>query len=182
MLASKEKEKTCSLLLVFARNAIVAAVRGTDAPVAPDAAILKEHRGVFVTLTRAGRLRGCIGRIRGDVPLSSLLPLIAAMSATDDPRFPAVLSHELDALHVEISLLTVPALLKGPATIEIGRHGLLVFARGRRGVLLPQVAAEHGWSVDEFLAQTCRKASLPPDAWRQAGARVHTFETEIIAE
>jgi AmmeMemoRadiSam system protein A len=170
------------VLIGLARDAITAAVRGDVAPAARDAAILNERRGVFVTLTLGGRLRGCIGRIEPDLPLSSLLPLMAVASATEDPRFPAVSADEIDSLHIEISLLTPPALLTDPATIEIGRHGLIIYARGRRGVLLPQVADEYGWSAEEFLAQTCIKASLPPDAWRRAGAEVHTFETEIIAE
>lgn len=173
---------TQSLLLSIARGSIVAAVRGTKTPEAPAAAILLERRGVFVTLTRGGRLRGCIGRIQPDVPLATLLPLMAVAAATEDPRFPPLSERELDGLHIEISLLTPPAPLVDPATVEIGRHGLMVYARGRRGVLLPQVATEQGWSVDEFLSQTCVKAALPREAWRNAGTEVHTFESEIIAE
>jgi AmmeMemoRadiSam system protein A len=173
---------TRSELLGLARDAIAAAIRGTAAPVTRDAAILNEQRGVFVTLTRGGRLRGCIGRIQPDVPLATLLPLMAVAAATEDPRFPPLSERELDGLHIEISLLTPPAPLVDPATVEIGRHGLRVYARGRRGVLLPQVATEQGWSVDEFLSQACVKAALPRDAWRNAGTEVHTFESEIIAE
>ena len=172
---------TRRMLLAIARNAIAAAVGGTKAPNAPAAAILLEQRGVFVTLTRAGRLRGCIGRIQADIPLASLLPLMAAAAATEDPRFPAVTPGELDGLHIEISLLTPLTPLVDPTTIQIGRHGLMVSARGRRGVLLPQVATEYGWSAEEFLAQTCRKAMLPMDAWQHEGVQVHTFESEIIA-
>jgi len=171
-----------SVLLGLARRAIDAAVRKAPAPAFDDAPILRECRGVFVTLKHAGRLRGCIGRIETDEPLSALLPVMAILSATKDPRFPALSPAELAGIHIEISLLTVPVLIGGPAEIVIGRHGLMVSARGRRGLLLPQVATEYEWSADEFLAQTCLKASLAPDAWRHAGARVHTFETEIIAE
>lgn len=173
---------TRATLLGIARAAIVAAVRRIPTPQTDDSPILREKRGLFVTLKRAGRLRGCIGRAESDEPLSTLLPLMAVASATEDPRFPAVSEDELDTLHIEISLLTVPVPLGGPAEIEIGRHGILVSLRGRRGLLLPQVATEYGWSADEFLAQTCLKASLPVDAWKQPGARVHTFESEIIAE
>jgi AmmeMemoRadiSam system protein A len=172
---------TRAVLLGVARGAINAAVGGAQSAPPADAPILREERGVFVTLKHGGRLRGCIGRIEADQPLSSLLPLMAVMSATEDPRFARVSSRELDALHIEISLLSVPALLVDPTAIEIGRHGLIVFARGRRGVLLPQVATEYGWSAEEFLAQTCVKAALAPDEWKR-GAVVHTFETEIIAE
>lgn len=172
---------TRRLLLGIARAAIEAKVRGTVF-VAPDgdAPLLREARGVFVTLTRGGRLRGCMGRIDPDGPLASLLPEIAVLSATEDPRFPPVSPAELSGLEIELSLLTPPILITGPTQIEIGRHGLIVTARGRRGLLLPQVATEYGWSASEFLAQTCVKASLPAHAWQGAGVRLQTFETEII--
>lgn len=170
----------CSLLIAVARDAIDAAVRGAAAPAVSDAPILHERRGVFVTLKHGGRLRGCIGRIEPDEPLASMLPAIAVLAATGDPRFPAVSAAELAGLEIEISLLTMPVLVTGPAQIEIGRHGLIITAQGRRGLLLPQVAIEYGWSAPEFLAQTCLKASLPADAWQQHGARLQVFETEII--
>lgn len=173
-------DATRSLLIELARGAIDAAVRRTPAPAASDAPILREQRGVFVTLTHTGRLRGCIGRVEPDAPLASLLPTVAVLSATNDPRFPMVTAAELPGLEIEISLLSVPVLISGPAQIEIGRHGLIITARGRRGLLLPQVAAEYGWSAPEFLAQTCLKASLPADAWQHHGASMHVFETEII--
>jgi uncharacterized protein len=172
---------TRTLLLDIARAAIDAKVLGTQftAPVG-DANVLREKRGVFVTLKRAGRLRGCVGRIDPDGPLSILLPEIAVLSATDDPRFPPVSAGELSGLEIELSLLTTPILITEPAQIVIGRHGLIVTARGRRGLLLPQVATERGWTASEFLAQTCVKASLGGSAWQDAGVRLHTFETEII--
>jgi AmmeMemoRadiSam system protein A len=173
---------TRRMLLAIARHAIQAAVTGANAPALPDAAILSEQRGLFVTLMQGGRLRGCIGRIQGDTPLASLLPLMAVAAANEDPRFPPVSARELDSLHIEISLLTPLSLLVDPATVQVGRLGLMVSARGRRGVLLPQVATEYGWSAEEFLAQTCRKAMLPLDAWKHDGVQVHTFESEIIAE
>jgi AmmeMemoRadiSam system protein A len=169
-------------LLGIARAAIESAVRRAPAPAFTPAPILDEQRGVFVTLKHAGRLRGCIGRVDPDEPLSSLLPQMAVLSATADPRFPAVSPRELPGLHIEISLLSVPVPVPAPEGIEVGRHGLIVSSGGRRGVLLPQVAVEFGWSALEFLAQTCVKASLHPDAWRQSGTRVLAFETEIVAE
>ncbi|HET6463434.1 MAG TPA: AmmeMemoRadiSam system protein A [Candidatus Krumholzibacteria bacterium] len=174
---------TRKLLLAIARDVIAAAVCETPAPGVPAGIpILEEQRGVFVTLTHGGRLRGCIGRVEPRIPLAELLPLMAVASATQDPRFRAVTESELDLLHIEISLLSVPVLLTDASAIEIGRHGLMVSAHGRRGLLLPQVATDYGWNAEEFLAQTCRKAMLQEDAWKRDGATVHTFETEIIEE
>ena len=173
---------TRTLLLGIARGAITAAVRGEAAAPPGDAPILREERGAFVTLMHMQRLRGCIGRVVPDSPLSIMLPEVAVLAATEDPRFARVSPLELDALHIEISLLTVPALLADASLIEIGRHGLMVTLGARRGLLLPQVATEYAWSAEEFLAETCRKAMLPIDAWKRDGATVHTFETEIIEE
>ena len=170
-----------ALLVAIARAAIEAAVHGRPAPAAGDAPILTGERGVFVTLRRGGRLRGCIGRVDPDAPLASLLPEIAVLSATGDPRFPPVSVAELAGLEVEVSLLGLPVTISGPPEVEIGRHGLIVTAKGRRGLLLPQVATEYGWTASEFLAQTCLKAGLPGDAWRHPGARLQVFETEIIS-
>ena len=173
---------TRNLLLGIARDAITAAVRGEPATRFEDAPILREERGAFVTLMHTRRLRGCIGRVVPDSPLSRMLPEVAVLSATEDPRFWPVSPGELDALHIEISLLTVPVLLSDPSLLEIGRHGLMVSLHGQRGLLLPQVATEYGWGAEEFLAQTCFKASLPTDAWKRDGVTVHIFETEIIEE
>ena len=171
---------THGLLIEIARSAIDAAVRGARAPAPGDAPILREQRGAFVTIRSSGRLRGCIGRINADDALAILLPAIAVESATGDPRFPPVSVAELPDLHIEISLLSVPVAITGPAQIEIGRHGIIVSARGRRGLLLPQVATEYGWTADEFLSQACAKASLPHDEWKRDGVRLQTFETEVI--
>jgi uncharacterized protein (TIGR00296 family) len=68
-----------------------------------------------------------------------------------------------------------------PAVVEVGRHGLVVEQGTARGLLLPQVAAEHGWTREQFLDHTCIKAGLPPNAWRR-GASVYSFEAVVFAE
>ena len=69
-----------------------------------------------------------------------------------------------------------------PEEIEIGRHGLLVSRGRQRGLLLPQVAAEHHFSPDQFLQETCRKAQLPRDAWRESGTQVFGFTCEVFSD
>jgi AMMECR1 domain-containing protein len=96
-----------------------------------------------------------------------------------DPRFPPVRQEELSALNIEISLLSPPEPIR-PEQIEIGRHGLLVVSapplvsKGepsvKRGLLLPQVAIEHGLTAEQFLDETCRKADLSADSWRHLAA------------
>jgi uncharacterized protein len=168
-------------LLHYARAAMVQAVCCGDLPrVLRHDGIFAERCGVFVTLHMLQRLRGCIGVVDTQESLGSSLVRCAAGAALADPRFPPVHQEELSALHIEISLLSTPEPIR-PEKIQLGRHGLLVtsgvsptpfaFKGGasvKRGLLLPQVAIEHHFTVEQFLAETCRKAGLPPDAWRLA--------------
>ena len=82
---------------------------------------------------------------------------------------------------IEVTLLSPLEPIHGPDEVQIGRHGLVVEQGHRRGLLLPQVATEQGWSAEVFLEQTCWKAGLPPDAWRQ-GAGVYRFEGVVFGE
>ena len=65
--------------------------------------------------------------------------------------------------------------------LTIGRHGLVVEQGRHRGLLLPQVATERGWSAEQFLRQTCLKAGLAPEAWER-GATVSRFAAEVFGE
>lgn len=170
-------------LLRIARASISARLSGKefDAP-DPTDPLLSEHRGAFVTLEKRGRLRGCIGRMESEAPLWKLIGEMACAAAFEDPRFPAVEADELDALHIEISALTPYEKVTDPERIEVGRHGLMVSDGVYRGVLLPQVAVEHGWDRDRFLDETCAKAGLAAGAWRDPKTDVFTFTAEVFGE
>lgn len=135
--------------------------------------------GAFVTLHAGGRLRGCIGTIVGHEPLARAVAANGAAAAVHDPRFPPVSPDELSNITLEVSVLTPLLEVAGPESVEIGRHGILLEKNGRHAVFLPQVATEQGWNLATTLAQLCRKAGLPTDAWRQ-GARLHVFEAEVF--
>jgi AmmeMemoRadiSam system protein A len=105
----------------------------------------------------------------------------AASAALHDPRFPAMSSEELGELHIEISVLS-PLTPIRPEEIEIGRHGLVVSDENHRGLLLPQVAPEHGLNREQFLAETCRKARLPQEAWRWPTTRIQGFTCEVFSD
>ena len=148
--------------------------------------IFSEKRGVFVTLTKQGMLRGCIGYPYPGSPLGNAIIDSAISAATKDPRFPAVDSTEMDDIVVEVTVLTQPELIdvqphELPGVIEIGKHGLIVKEGYSQGLLLPQVAPENDFDAVEFLDQTCLKAGLSPDAW-QRGAQVYCFEGQIFKE
>lgn len=138
--------------------------------------------GAFVTLTKSGELRGCIGSVGREGPADVLVASAARSAATADPRFPPVSAAEVDTLELEISLLTPlewidPVAL--PDAVRPGEHGLLIEKPPYRGLLLPQVATEWGFDAQTFLDETCRKAGLPRAAWRH-GARVARFSALVI--
>ena len=129
-------------------------------------------------------LRGCIGQVSPDGPLGELVTHLAVAAAREDPRFPPVSRQELSRLQLEISVLSEPAPIRPvePERIVVGRDGLVVRRGQRMGVLLPQVAIENGWTAETFLAATCRKAGLEPDAWREQGAEVLVFQADVFGE
>jgi len=173
-------------LLALARSAIAAALADAAAPRVPDVAGARVHRGAFVTLEeqRDGALRGCIGRVAGDRPLGEVVRRVAVSAATEDPRFPPVAPEELSELRIEISVLSEPSPLEpaDAARVVIGRDGLLVRRGGTLGVLLPQVATEHGLGPEAFLAAVCRKAGFGARAWREPGTQVFTFQADVFGE
>ena len=169
------------VLLRMARQALMARVHGQSPPPVERGGALNQPLGAFVTLHRRGELRGCLGRVGVEAPLSETIVDLAAIVADSDPRFEEVSPHELADIEIEISVLTPEEEVKSVEEIEVGRHGLIVEQGYRRGLLLPQVATEHGWNATTFLEHACRKAMLPPDAWRN-GATIFTFEAQVFAE
>ncbi|MCA1812739.1 MAG: TIGR00296 family protein [Halobacteriales archaeon] len=149
--------------------------------------VLAERRGAFVTLWSGLALRGCVGVPEPTMRLADALRE-GAEGAVRDPRFPPVTRREMDALRVEVSVLTPPLALvcdpeELPQRILVGTHGLVVRHARAAGLLLPQVPVEHGMTAEEFLGATCRKAGLGADAWRaRDGLRWSTFEAEVFEE
>ncbi len=169
-------------LMAVARHAIAAAVTRTSA--VPLAATLRlpDASGVFVTIRCGGALRGCLGTIRDGLDLWEAVMRCAIDAATVDRRFSPVGPHELHELSVEISILgPLEAIDPNPDAFTLGVHGLVVEANRRRGLLLPQVAVEWGWTAEEFLRRTSAKAGLQPNAW-QRGARVYRFAAEVFGD
>jgi AmmeMemoRadiSam system protein A len=169
-------------LLRLARKAVIEAVSsGHLLEQIPQDGVFAERRGVFVTLHVRRRLRGCIGVIEGEETLGESIVRCATSAALQDSRFPPVRPDELEELQIEISLLSPPAAIR-PEEIEIGRHGLLVCREAQRGLLLPQVATEHHLTREQFLEETCRKAQLPRDVWREPETQVLGFTCEVFSD
>ena len=173
-------------LLKLARQTVTAHLTRQPLP-QPEVATLPEavrNKGAcFVTLQNHGQLRGCIGNMVATGPLYESV-IRNAVSACQDQRFvhQPVTADELEELDLEISYLTPMKPVENIEEIIVGQHGLLISLGYNRGVLLPQVAYERGWTRAEFLAQTCRKAGLPQDAWKGSKTEISSFEAEVFGE
>jgi AmmeMemoRadiSam system protein A len=141
---------------------------------------LQQQRGAFTTLHLEGDVRGCVGYVFPVAPLFQTVIETARAAAFQDMRFLPVTRQEAGQLQISISVLSPLFPIKAEE-VELGKHGLLVTQGNRRGLLLPQVPAEHGWDRKAFLQQTCRKAGLPPDAWEHE-ATLEAFTAEIFGE
>ena len=178
---SDDDKKT---LLRLARNSLELYVREkkilTVDP--PASARLRENGAAFVTLRKDGRLRGCIGSMVAEQPLHETVIRMAVAAAAHDPRFPPVSSEELEDVHIEISVNTPFRPVSGPDEIVLGKHGVVVSKGFRRGVFLPHVATETGWTKEEFLRNLCaQKAGLPPDAYKE-DAKLSVFTSIVFEE
>lgn len=173
-------------LLKLARETITAYLSGREPPKVDPATLpapLRENGACFVTLQNRGELRGCIGNTEAIDPLYTAV-IRNAINACQDPRFTfdPVTAAEVPKLHIEISRLTPMKRVRDTGEVIIGRHGLLISLHGRRGLLLPQVAYERGWTREQFLGEVCRKAGLPMDSWKQPEAELYSFEAEVFGE
>jgi len=167
-------------LLRLAHEAILSALERREIPLDPPTEHLSEPRGAFTSLYLRGELRGCVGYVLPVSPVYRAVADTARAAAFEDARFYPVTISEAHDLEIELSILSPPQPVSAEA-IEIGRHGLLISMAGHRGLLLPQVPVEHNWDRTTFLEQTCRKASLPLDAWKK-GAVIEAFTAEVFGE
>ncbi len=169
-------------ILAAARLALRSAVvRTGERAEFPFDGIFSEPVNLFVTLHTRGKLRGCIGVIHSRQSLDENLRHCTISAATEDPRFPSLKSEDVAETAIEVSLLSPMEEIR-PDQVEIGKHGLLVEGAGRHGLLLPQVATEHKLSREQFLEETCLKAGLPRNAWKDPSTRILGFTCEVITE
>jgi uncharacterized protein len=171
-----------SELLRVVREVIEAHVRGDGKASAADIPENLDANGVFVSVHVDSALRGCIGFVEITVPFSVALVEAATRAVKEDTRFDPIERNELSRMRIDITLLGPLEDIHGPADIELGTHGIRIDHTGRRGLLLPQVAIERGWTAEEFLSALCRKAYLPLDAWKADTARLSRFRGVVLSE
>jgi hypothetical protein len=175
-------EPNQQLLLQIARSAVRSYLAG-ESPSLPSvtAGPLTEARGIFVSLHQGAELRGCIGNIYSVSPLYRSTAECAIAAAVGDPRFMPLMAAELSAVDFEISVLSALQTVQNIDEIEIGKHGLVISKKNARGLLLPQVATAYGWSQEQFVEETCKKAGLKPDDWKR-GVSIQLFSALVFSE
>lgn len=135
-----------------------------------------------MTLKKNEELRGCIGSFEARGSLYKTVEEMARSAAFHDPRFPPVSANELKEMKIEISVLSPLRKIKSIDEIEVGKHGIYVMRGMYRGVLLPQVATQYSWDKVTFLEETCHKAGLPANAWKDGETEIYVFSADIFAE
>src|SRR5580658_8174802 len=183
---SSPAERGKQLLLQLARRALAVAVSADAAnkpPLQdfPNEEFLQQPSGAFVTLHRRGRLRGCVGQLPGHDSLAAVVAHCARSAALHDSRFEPVQAAELSEIEIEVSVLSALEDVTLEAIVA-GKHGLVVSQGRQRGVLLPQVATQFNWSAQRFLEETCVKAGLEREAWKEPATRVQAFTAEVFSE
>jgi AmmeMemoRadiSam system protein A len=141
---------------------------------------LKEKMGAFVCLKTQGELKGCIGYVRGQLPLDQTVRQMAVEAAFHDPRFMPLNESEWKETDIEISVLTPMKRITDVNEIEVGVHGIYIERGFSSGLLLPQVATENGWDRKAFLEYTCMKAGLPKDAWKSKETDIYIFSADVF--
>ncbi|MHB8203608.1 MAG: AmmeMemoRadiSam system protein A [Desulfomonilaceae bacterium] len=174
-------EEDKAQLLKLVKTAVQCKCKGLKPPVfEPTSEKLKEKCGAFVTINKKGMLRGCIGWLNATKPLCETVLEMAESAAFKDPRFRPICEDELEFLDYEISVLTPFHRIKDVDEIQVGIHGILIRNGLRSGLLLPQVAAERDWDRTTFLQETCRKAGLNRDEWKDPNTEIYVFSADVF--
>ena len=175
-------ERQQQILLQIARESVRSYLAAELRP-CPEfsSGVLNEPHGIFVSIHKGRNLRGCIGNVHPAAPLYRSAAECAIAAAVGDPRFMPLTLAELPLVDFEISILSAVERIENIGEIEIGIHGLLISKKGARGLLLPQVAPAYGWDREKLLQETCRKAGLKSDDWKE-GAAIYRFCALVFGE
>lgn len=152
-------------------------------PDPPDNPLLNEQRAVFVTLSKNGDLRGCIGHMEARMPVYQAVVEMATAAAFNDYRFSPLGKEELKQIEIEISILSPLKKIDDPEQIRLGIDGVWIKKGYHSGVFLPQVAAETGWDKQTFLESLCaHKAGLPKNAYLDPDTEIFIYQVDKFRE
>lgn len=169
-------------LLQLARASIGRRLGEGEPPSTPETPSLRQRCGVFVTLQKNEKLRGCIGYITATKSLIQLVADAAQASAFQDTRFEPLRREEWGRIEIEISVLSPLETIDNIEEIEVGKHGIVMKQGYRSGLLLPQVAVEYNWDRETFLTNTCYKAGLSANCWKDPDTEIEIFSALVFNE
>ncbi len=153
-----------------------------------DDSFFYENRGIFITLYKDGKMRGCVGYPQANKPLIETVPSVCLSAAFRDMRYPPLKESELSEITFQISVLSQPQKLLTEniddyySQIKIGEDGIIVKDSVRYGLLLPHVPVNSGWNVDDYLGFACSKAGLTNEAWKSGDLDVYKFNAQTFEE
>lgn len=146
----------------LARETVESWVLDRKTPGVPDwaTAEMKQNRaGVFVSIHKDGKLRGCIGTFLPTREcIAKEIISNAASASTRDPRFDPIGPEELKWLEINVDVLSTPELIGGKEELDVKRYGVIVSSGSRRGLLLPDLDGVD--TVDEQVNIARRKAGI----------------------
>ena len=171
-------------LLQLARQTLEDFVRGAERHIEEisDPHLQSCDYGAFVSLHKQQTLRGCVGNCAPDARLYEVVIEMTQAAASRDNRMAPISADELDDIRIDITVLSPLVRVDDPLALQVGKHGLHVAQGAKRGVLLPQVAPQHEWDMKTFVEQTCVKAGLRKNAWKDPRTVISTFTGLIIEE
>ena len=178
-----------AMLVNLARDAIRSSLDNSDFSIPEDyISKFSFKSGVFVTIRKFGRLRGCLGYARANQPLYESLVSVARSAAFQDPRYPPITYKELSKIEFEVSLIAEPTILtyEKPSdilsNIVVGKDGIILSNNNFSGLMLPQVADKNSWSTEDFLKYTCTMFGLHEAAWLDPQSRIYKFRAKVFNE
>ena len=178
-----------AFLLRLARHEIAATLKSGARLKRPESlsSSLFENRGCFVTLHQNQELRGCIGTIEPEQSLIDNVSHNAVNAAFRDPRFSPVVIDELDAINIEISVLSLPKELTFTdgddlkRQLKPGIHGVILSRDWHRSTFLPQVW-EQLPETELFLRHLCQKGGMGGDCWKSPQTKVEVYTASYFSE
>lgn len=180
VMIGKYSEEDGRKLLQLARESIWEKFSGKK-PEIPTGKQFNQARGVFVTIFKKGKLRGCVGFPYPEFSVADAIYRAAKEAAFSDFRFSSLEEKEISEIKIEISILTMPEDCE-PKEVKVGEDGIMVNYLGYSGLLLPQVAVEYKMDRIKFLEALCSKASLPKDKWQDKNFKLKKFSCQIFKE
>ncbi len=167
----------------FARKVLESYFTGEKIAV-PDKLHFRQARGVYVFLTKEGKVRGRYGFPKAGYALGDAISRAIIKAAFADSKFPVLRIEELKDVKIEIHVLNEPTKVieSVEKELDFGNEGLICKYITYTGFLLPNIIHEKGWNKVEFIEHVCQQAGLPKDYWQKSGVEFWRIRVQSFKE